>query len=85
MIEVLGVIASFFIVGRFGRRPLLIYTGIFMFLTLLVVGILGAIAGHGTFIEYLAEHKSLGKAIAAMICLYVFAFNVAWGPIAWVV
>lgn len=25
-IEVLGVICSFFIVGRFGRRPLLLYT-----------------------------------------------------------
>ena len=84
-IEVLGVIASFFIVGRFGRRPLLIYTGIFMFITLLIVGCMGAVAGHGDFEAYLDEHKSLGKAIAAMICLYVFAFNVAWGPIAWVV
>ncbi|WWD18248.1 hypothetical protein CI109_102698 [Kwoniella shandongensis] len=85
-IEVLGVLASFFVVNRFGRRPLLIYTGIFMFITLLVVGCLGAVAGQGDKFEpYLAEHPSFGKAVAAMICLYVFAFNVAWGPLAWVV
>jgi SP family sugar:H+ symporter-like MFS transporter len=79
-----------------------------MVITLLVVGILGAVAGHGEFEAYLRNNKALGQAIAAMICLYgestsvvvpqlpqrapaeiltlpVFAFNVAWGPIAWVV
>jgi hypothetical protein len=70
-----------------------------MFITLLVVGCLGAVAGQGDFIPYLQEHKTFGKAVAAMICLYgksmlsgnecllisVFAFNLAWGPIAWVV
>ncbi|ORY31590.1 sugar transporter [Naematelia encephala] len=85
IIEVLGVLASFFVVNRFGRRDLLISTGIFMFLTLLVVGCLGAVAGQGDFETYLAAHPSFGKAVAAMICLYVFAFNVAWGPLAWVV
>ncbi|KAK6907689.1 hypothetical protein I203_101688 [Kwoniella mangroviensis CBS 8507] len=85
-IEVIGVIASFFVVNRFGRRPLLLYTGIFMLFTLLVVGALGAVAGQGERFEpYLADHPSFGKAVAAMICLYVFAFNVAWGPLAWVV
>lgn len=73
-----------------------------MFITLLVVGCLGAVAGQGDAFEpYLREHKAFGKAVAAMICLYgefipalkkydltdlpVFAFNLAWGPIAWVV
>ena len=75
-----------------------------MFITLLVVGCLGAVAGQGdSFEPYLREHKAFGKAVAAMICLYgenspsrtvtlfdpanasVFAFNLAWGPIAWVV
>ncbi|TYJ52670.1 hypothetical protein B9479_006719 [Cryptococcus floricola] len=85
-IEVLGVIASFFVVERYGRRPLLIYTGIFMFITLIIVGCMGAVAGQGDKFEpYLAAHPALGKAVAAMICLYVFAFNLSWGPLAWVV
>jgi hypothetical protein len=41
-----------------------------MFITLLVVGCLGAAAGHGTFETYLADHPAFGKAVAAMICLY---------------
>ena len=41
-----------------------------MFITLLVVGCLGAVAGQGDFEPYLREHKSFGKAVAAMICLY---------------
>lgn len=42
-----------------------------MFITLLVVGCLGAVAGQGDAFEpYLKEHKAFGKAVAAMICLY---------------
>jgi hypothetical protein len=41
-----------------------------MFITLLVVGCLGAVAGQGDFEPYLQEHKAFGKAVAAMICLY---------------
>ena len=42
-----------------------------MFITLLVVGCLGAVAGQGDAFEpYLREHKAFGKAVAAMICLY---------------
>lgn len=82
-------------------------SGIFMFITLLIVGAMGAVSGQGDQFEpYLADHPSLGKAVAAMICLYgtsvlaiaffetffshvlfylVFAFNLSWGPLAWVV
>jgi succinate dehydrogenase/fumarate reductase cytochrome b subunit len=45
-------------------------SGVFMFITLLVVGCLGAVAGHGTFETYLKDHPAFGKAVAAMICLY---------------
>lgn len=46
-------------------------SGIFMFITLLIVGAMGAVSGQGDRFEpYLADHPSLGKAVAAMICLY---------------
>jgi hypothetical protein len=55
--------------GKSGQK--LIESGIFMFITLLVVGCLGAVAGQGeNFEPYLREHKAFGKAVAAMICLY---------------
>ncbi|KAK4684798.1 MFS transporter, SP family, sugar:H+ symporter, partial [Tremellales sp. Uapishka_1] len=84
-LEVFGVLCSFLIVNRFGRRPLLLWSAVFMMITLLMVGVLGAVAGHGDFSDYLADHKALGQAIAAMICLYVWAFNLVWGPLAWAV
>lgn len=74
IIEVVGVIMSLFIVNRFGRRPLLIGTGIFMTLTDIVIGAIG--------IER-DRSAPMNTAIVAMIMLYVWAFNLAWGPLAW--
>jgi SP family sugar:H+ symporter-like MFS transporter len=74
LIRFLGVIMSLFIVNRFGRRPLLIGTGIFMTLTDVVIGAIG--------IER-DRSAPMNTAIVAMIMLYVWAFNLAWGPLAW--
>lgn len=74
LINFLGVVMSLFIVNRFGRRPLLIGTGIFMTLTDIVIGAIG--------IER-DRSDSMNTAIVAMIMLYVWAFNLAWGPLAW--
>ncbi|KAJ9108193.1 hypothetical protein QFC20_003556 [Naganishia adeliensis] len=76
VIEVVGVIVSLFLVNRIGRRPLLISTGIFMTATDIVIGAIG-IKKERT--------DSENTAIVAMIMLYVFAFNLAWGPLAWAV
>lgn len=74
LLEVLGVVVSLFLVNRYGRRPLLLYTMTFMTLTLVVVGALGIDRNRS---------KPMNTAIVAMIMLYVFAFNLAWGPLAW--
>lgn len=76
IIEVVGVIVSFPLIKRFGRRPLLLYTSIPMFISLLVTGALGSIG------ERTGDQN---RCIAAMICIYVFAFNLAFGPLAWTV
>ena len=74
ILEVLGVVCSLFIVNRFGRRPLLISTGIFMTATDIVIGAIGTKRDRSDMEN---------KAILAMIMLYVFFFNLAWGPLAW--
>lgn len=74
ILEVAGVVVSLFIVNRYGRRPLLLHTMVFMTATLLVVGGLGS---------WRDRNQSANLAIASMIMLYVFAFNLAWGPLAW--
>lgn len=78
LVEVFGVICSFFVVNRFGRRPLLLWSSAFMTIVLLICGALGTIN-----VNIRSEIEN--QAIAAMIILYVFAFNVGWGPLAWVI
>ncbi|KAK4705131.1 MFS transporter, SP family, sugar:H+ symporter, partial [Phenoliferia sp. Uapishka_3] len=76
IVEVVGVLVSFFLVNRIGRRPLLLWTTVMMAALLLVCGILGTIKD---------PSKAVNSAIASMIIIYVFFFNLAWGPLAWVV
>ncbi|EPQ32273.1 uncharacterized protein PFL1_00470 [Pseudozyma flocculosa PF-1] len=87
VIEVVGVLVSFPLVQNFGRRPLLLWTSVPMFMSLFVVAGIGTkgLPPSGQTLPYpgvitVAE----GRTIAAMICVYVFAFNLAWGPLAWV-
>ncbi|KAL1699970.1 general substrate transporter [Schizophyllum commune] len=77
IVEVLGVVVSFFLVNRFGRRPLLLITSAFMTAFLVIVGAMGSLKGH--------RSQGENNLIAAGIILYVFFFNLAWGPLAWVV
>jgi SP family sugar:H+ symporter-like MFS transporter len=79
VIEVVGVLCSFLIVNRFGRRPLLIYTSIPMAASLFVAGGLG-VDRNGLPVTVGEQH-----ALVAMICIYVFCFNLAIGPLAWTV
>ncbi|KAK0526676.1 hypothetical protein OC834_004712 [Tilletia horrida] len=75
VIEVIGVIVSFPLVARYGRRPLLLITSIPMLIALFVMGGLGTLT---------ARSETENRVIAACICIYVFFFNCAWGPLAWV-
>ncbi|KAF8747214.1 MFS monosaccharide transporter [Rhizoctonia solani] len=51
-------------------------SGIFPLATLVVCGALGIVRDRS---------KAMNTAIASMIMIYVFVFNLAWGPLAWVV
>ncbi|CAO1613143.1 unnamed protein product [Parajaminaea phylloscopi] len=76
IIEVVGVLVSFLLVNRFGRRPLLLLTSVPMFISLFVMAALGTIDGPTT---------TQKRTIAGMLCVFVFFFNLAWGPLAWTV
>lgn len=74
IIEVLGVVASFFVVNRIGRRPLLIWTSVIMIISLLIVGALGTPSN---------STQGMKVGIVVMLMVFVFFFNMAWGPLAW--
>ncbi|SJX61557.1 related to HXT1-Low-affinity hexose facilitator [Sporisorium reilianum f. sp. reilianum] len=88
VIEVVGVLCSFLLVNRFGRRPLILWTSIPMFIALFVVAGIGTkgLPSRGESLPWPGVISvTEGRTIAAMICIYVFFFNLAWGPLAWVV
>ncbi|ORY81421.1 general substrate transporter [Protomyces lactucae-debilis] len=76
--ELIGVVGSFFLINRFGRRPLLIWTSVIMIVCLVVSGGLATAAD-----EVLPRGRGIGIIVASLI--YVLAFNLAFGPLAWVV
>ncbi len=64
IVEVVGVLVSFLLVNRVGRRPLLLWTTVWMAVVLFICGGLGTIPAD-------QRSKSVNSVIAAMIIIYV--------------
>ena len=64
IVEVAGVLVSFCLVNRIGRRPLLLCTTVGMAVTLFICGGLGTIPSD-------QRSKAVNSVIAAMIIIYV--------------
>ncbi|KZP04250.1 general substrate transporter [Athelia psychrophila] len=79
IIEVLGVIVGFFIIERVGRKTLIIWCSVVEIISMLIIGGLAS----GPQIAPTVPPEKYGQAAIAFICIYVFAFNVSWGPLAW--
>ncbi|KAK4363484.1 hypothetical protein RND71_018725 [Anisodus tanguticus] len=72
---------SMLIVDKVGRRGLLIFGGIQMFVTQMIVG--------GLMGAKLGDHGGLSKGwafvILVLICIYVAGFGLSWGPLGWLI
>ncbi|PGH21334.1 hypothetical protein AJ80_03385 [Polytolypa hystricis UAMH7299] len=76
LVNVCSTPISFWAVERLGRRPLLIWGAVGMFVCEFIVAIIGTVDGQNP--------KSV-QAMIAFICLYIAFFASTWGPGAWVV
>lgn len=76
LVNVLSTPISFWTVERYGRRTLLIYGAIGMFVCELLVAIIGTA---------IPNNVKAVQAMIAFICIYIFFFASTWGPGAWVV
>lgn len=76
LVNVCSTPISFYTVERFGRRPLLIYGALGMWVCEFIVAIAGTVDG---------GNPTTVKAEIAFICIYIFFFASTWGPGAWVV
>ncbi|KAH7401328.1 high affinity glucose transporter RGT2 [Pyrenochaeta sp. MPI-SDFR-AT-0127] len=83
LVNVLSTPASFVMVEKIGRRPILIFGAAGMVIMQFIVGAIGATAGKNT-----ADHPAnpaATRAMIAFICLNISVFATTWGPAAWIV
>ncbi|KAE8207212.1 hypothetical protein CF335_g1308 [Tilletia laevis] len=76
--QLLGVILSFPLVDRVGRKPLLAFGSIGMTICLLIVAILTA-----KFSSDWASHRGEGWTAVAFVFCYMVIFGMSWGPVPW--
>lgn len=75
LVNVCSTPLSFFLVERFGRRPLLIWGAVGMTVCEFIAAIIGTAA---------PDNDNAIKVVIAFICIYIFFFASTWGPGAWV-
>ncbi|USP73161.1 hypothetical protein yc1106_00435 [Curvularia clavata] len=83
LVNVLSTPASFVMVEKIGRRPLLVFGAAGMVIMQYIVGAIGATAGKNT-----PDHPAnpdATRAMIAFICLNIAVFATTWGPCAWIV
>lgn len=76
LVNVCSTPISFYTIERFGRRPLLIYGALGMWICEFIVAIAGTVDG---------GNANTVRAEISFICIYIFFFASTWGPGAWVV
>ncbi|KAL5361310.1 general substrate transporter [Aspergillus floccosus] len=85
-VNVGSTIPGLYAIDKWGRRPVLLAGAVGMFVSQLLVAILGTTTtsqdSMGTIIVH---NEGAQKAAIAFICLFIFFFAASWGPVAWVV
>ena len=75
VVNVCSTFPGLYLVEKWGRRPLLLFGAIGMFISQYIVAIVGTTTGSVV----------ANKVLIAFVCIYIFFFASSWGPVAWVV
>ena len=75
IINVCSTFPGLYLVEKWGRRPLLLFGAIGMFVCQYIVAIVSTTSGS----------LVANKVLIAFVCIYIFFFACSWGPCAWVV
>lgn len=76
IVNVVSTFPGLYLVEKWGRRPLLLFGAIGMFVCQFIVASVGTA---------LPESKVANKILIAFVCFYIYFFASSWGPVAWVV
>lgn len=78
IVNVVNVCSTFpglYLVEKWGRRPLLLFGAVGMFVCQYIVAIVGTAD----------QSQVANKVLIAFVCVYIYFFASSWGPVAWVV
>lgn len=75
VVNVCSTFPGLYLVEKWGRRPLLLFGAVGMFVCQYIVAIVGTAA----------SSTVANKVLIAFVCFYIFFFASSWGPVAWVV
>jgi sugar porter (SP) family MFS transporter len=75
LVNVCSTPISFYIIEKYGRRPIMIWGAVGMVVCQFLIAIIGTSDG---------QNQSAVSAMIAFICIYIFFFATTWGPAAWV-
>ena len=75
VVNVCSTFPGLYLVEKWGRRPLLLFGAVGMFVCQYIVAIVGTTT----------SSQVSNKVLIAFVCFYIFFFASSWGPVAWVV
>ncbi|OXV10049.1 hypothetical protein Egran_02189 [Elaphomyces granulatus] len=75
IVNVLSTLPGLYMVEKWGRRPLLLFGAVGMFVSQFIVAIVGTTT----------SSTVANQVLIAFVCFYIFFFASSWGPVAWVV
>lgn len=78
LMQLAGVVTSFWSMDRLGRRPLLVYGALSMTLCHAVVAVLV-----GKYDRSWAQHGFAGWVSVVALLIYMIVFGASWGPVPW--
>ncbi|KAL9576312.1 MAG: hypothetical protein Q9212_007210 [Teloschistes hypoglaucus] len=76
VVNVCSTFPGLYLVEKWGRRPLLLFGAIGMFVCQMIIASVGTA---------LPGSQVANKVLIAFVCVYIFFFASSWGPVAWVV
>jgi MFS family permease len=76
--QIIGVTSSLWTLDRFGRRTILLWGSVGMFLSHLIIAIFVA-----KFSDDWPSHRPEGWTSVAFLIFYMISFGASWGPVPW--
>ncbi|EDO03542.1 hypothetical protein SS1G_06023 [Sclerotinia sclerotiorum 1980 UF-70] len=77
-VNVISTLPGLYLVEAWGRRRLLLFGAIGMFVCQMIVASVGTAFPNG-------DNLAAQKALVAFVCIYIFFFASSWGPIGWII